>query len=379
MSRKPRLLFFENNPAYFLTHRAQLARAAAAQGYEVHVASMPGPAAADIQAAGFTHHPVVFTRSGINPLVESLVVWRVIRLYQRINPDLAYQVTIKPVLYGTLAARWAHVQAVVSVVSGLGYIATGKGWRITCLRHFAFLFYRLALRHKRQRIIFQNRDDLELFTRRGIINSNETMVIPGSGVDTDYFKPSEEAAGTPVVVLPARMLRDKGVNEFVSAAAILRKAGVRARFLLAGGTDPGNPGTISDAQLRRWDKEGNIEWLGQVMDMRDLFSKCHVVCLPSYREGIPRVLLEAAASGRPIVTTNVPGCRDAVLEGKTGVLVPAQNSHALAAALQQLIEDAHLRKRLGAKGRLMVERRFSAVRVVAETLDMLRTLVRASS
>lgn len=375
MNRKPRLLIFENNPAYFLSHRLHLAHAFTSSGYEVHVATMPGPGTKEIKTAGFMHHPVRFSRSGINPLAELMVLFRVIRLYSKLKPDFVYQITIKPVNYGTIAARWTRVKAVISVISGLGFVATGNSRMILCLRPFIFLLYRFSLRHHNQRIIFQNRDDLELFVNHKIVKHHETAVIPGSGVDTGYFTLTQEAAVVPTVVLPGRMLRDKGVYEYVAAAAILHSQGIRARFLLAGGIDRENPGAIPETQLQQWNSEGNVEWLGQVTDMRIMYSKSHIVCLPSYREGVPRALLEAAASGRPVVSTDVPGCREAVVDGETGLLVPARNAVLLAGALKRLITDAALRRQMGKQGRLLAERRFSTTRVIAETMEIVKQLI----
>jgi glycosyltransferase involved in cell wall biosynthesis len=378
MNRKPRLLFFENNPAYFLSHRARLASELAALGYEVHIATLPGAAVQDIEASGFIHHAVSFSRRGINPIVELIVLWRVLKLYRGLKPDLVYQVTIKPVLYGTMAARWARIRAVISVISGLGFIVTGRGRLVPLLRGFVFLLYRITLRHRHERIIFQNQEDLGMFIGRGLVKPNEALVIPGTGVDTSYFTATEEQPGEPLVILPARMLRDKGVYEFVSAATSLRAAGLQARFQLAGGADPGNPGAISVTQLEQWNSDGYVEWLRHVTDMRSLYARCHIVCLPSYREGMPRVLLEAAASGRPVITTDVPGCRDAVLDEKTGLLVCPGNAQQLAAALRRLIDHQDLRRQMGRAGRFLVESRFSATRVIADTLDVMHTLVRGS-
>ncbi|MDE2236094.1 MAG: glycosyltransferase family 4 protein [Gammaproteobacteria bacterium] len=370
----PRLLMFENNPAYFLSHRLALAKSLAGLGYDVHVATLPGDAVKGIQAAGFMHHAIKFSRSGINPLSEFAALVRIARLYSRIKPDIVYQVTVKPVIYGTLAARYMRVPGVVSVISGLGFVATGSGRMISYLRSAVLLFYRFALRHSHQCIIFHNRDDQEIFIRRGIAVRVHTRVVPGSGVDTQYFTPSPEVSGVPVVLLPARMLRDKGIYEFVAAATRLRSSGVQARFLLAGSLDPDNPGAIPETQLRQWNSEANIEWLGQVIDMRSLYSNAHVVCLPSYREGIPRVLLEAAACSRPVITTDVPGCRDAVQAGETGLLVPARDVEKLVAAIKRLIDDPGLRLRMGQRGRLLSERQFSTVRVTADAVAVVQEL-----
>lgn len=375
MSDSRRILFFENNPAYFVSHRLPLARAVRDLGHEVHVAALPGPASEIIRDAGFEFHPLSFHRSGMNPFRELQVLGRIRRLYRKVRPGLVYQITIKPVIYGTLAARSVRVPRVVSVVSGLGYFALQPGWRGRLLRVFVFGLYRIALRHRHQKVIFHNADDRNVFVRRGILQPEETEVIPGSGVDTGFFKPSDEPTDTPTVVLPARMLRDKGIYEFVVAARELRTAGVAARFLLAGPSDPGNPSAIPETQLHQWNTEGSVRWLGQVQNMRGLYAASHIVCLPSYREGIAKVLPEAAACGRPVVTTDVPGCRDAVLAGETGLLVPPRDSAALTAALRRLIEDSALRRRMGKAGRRHAEANFSVERINAHTLAVFRALL----
>lgn len=372
---KPCILFFENNPAYFLSHRLPLARAVQDRGYEVHVAAMPGPTEAAIRAAGFDFHPLELSRGGMNPFAELRTLWRIRCLYRELKPQLVYQVTIKPVIYGTLAARSARVPRVMSVVSGLGYFAMQSGIRGGLFRQFIFTLYRFALRHPHQKIVFHNQQDRELFVKRGMVRASDALMVPGSGVDVKYFSPQAEPAGVPVVMLPARMLRDKGVHEFVAAAKALRAAGVQARFLLVGGADAGNPSAIPEAQLQRWNVEGNIEWLGHVQDMRALYAQSHIVCLPSYREGMARVLLEAAACGRPVVTTDVPGCRDAVLARETGLLVPPCDSTALAAALRQLIEDKALCRRMGKAGRHHVVANFSVEQVVMLTMTALAALM----
>lgn len=377
MSTHRRLLFFENNAAYFLSHRLPLALAMRARGDEVHVAAIAGPAAEKIRAAGFEFHPVEFTRGGVNPAREWLAARRVRALYRELQPALAYQVTVKPVIYGTLAARRAKVPAVLNVVSGLGYFAAQSGLRGNILRNFGFAMYRHALRHPNQMVIFHNADDREEFVRRGVVADHEAVVLPGSGVDLDYFRVTKESADPPLVVLPARMLREKGVMEFIEAAQRLLREGVRARFLLAGKLDPQNPSAIAEAELRRRCAATGVQWNGPVTDMRALYAASHIVCLPSWHEGMPRVLLEAAACGRPAVATNVPGCRDAVTDGETGLLVSPRNAAELAAALRKLILDAALRQRLGARGRVIAEERFSAQQVVARTVEIMEGLMAA--
>lgn len=375
MNPKPRLLFFENNPAYFLSHRLPLARAAQGLGFEVQVATMPGKSARAIESAGFALHTLRMHRSSMNPLAELLTLARIRRLYRKLRPDLVYQVTAKPVIYGTLAARSTKVPHLVSVVSGLGYAATRPGIKGWILRHVVFRLYRCSLRHPSQKVVFHNRDDRDLFVSKRIVKLADTAVVPGSGVAMEYFSPQAEPQGLPRILFPSRVLRDKGAVEFVAAAVSLRAAGVQAQFVIAGGTDPGNPSALSEEQVQRWADEGIIEWLGHTRDMRALYAQVHIVCLPSYREGLPKALIEAAACGRPVVTTDVPGCREVLIDGETGLRVPARDTAALAAALQRLIEDPELRLRMGSAGRRYVATRFSTAQVIAQTTAIFTALL----
>jgi glycosyltransferase involved in cell wall biosynthesis len=246
------------------------------------------------------------------------------------------------------------------------------------MRKLVVLSCKVAFRHSNQRIVFQNPDDQGVFIQNKILPAAQTVLIKGSGVDVHTYVPTPEPEGVPVVILASRMLRDKGVVEFVQAARELRESGVSARFVLVGDTDPGNPTAVSAEQLQSWANEGVIEWWGHQSDMRKVLSQSNIVCLPSLREGVPKVLIEAAACGRAIVTTDAPGCREIVREGENGLLVPVRNSKALADALRLLIESAPLRSLMAAKGREIAVEEFSVERVVNETLGVYRELLAAS-
>lgn len=378
MNPLPRILFFENTPAYFLSHRLSLARELEKLGYAVHVAAIPDAAAETIRSTGFEFHPLPYARSSMNPFKEWRALREIRRLYDHLRPVLVYQVNSKPVIYGTIAARRERLSAVVSVISGLGYAAALEGFRGKLLLKLVFALYRFALRHPHQKVIFHNRDDRDRFVQRKILSELDTEVLPGSGVDVEHFVPTPEPVGTPLVVLPARMLFDKGVSEFVAAAELLRAEGVQARFLLAGDTDRGNSAAVDEARLQRWRVEGNVEWLGHVQDMRALYASCHIVCLPSYREAMPAVLLEAASSGRCVVATDVPGCRDVVSPGETGLLVPPHNAGKLAVALRSLIENPELRQCMGYRARGVAENYFAIPQVVARTIHNIQELMAVS-
>jgi glycosyltransferase involved in cell wall biosynthesis len=331
-----------------------------------------------LQREGFVVHPVRLSRRGLRLWEEWGALKELARLYRRLKPDLIHHATIKPVLYGTLAARWSGRPAVVNAITGLGFVYTATDWRSRMLRRVVDALYRWALRYPRQRIIFQNLDDRAVLEGIGAVDPTQAVLIPGSGVDVTTFSPAPEAEGSLLVVLPARLIHDKGVDEFVAAARNLQQRGVDARFALVGGLDTGNPAGIGEAQVQSWVDKGVVEWWGQVDDMRAVYQAAHVVVLPSfYREGLPKVLLEAASSGRPVVTTDSPGCRDAVSDGETGYLVPVRDSDALTERLHELLADSELRQRMGRAGRERAEREFATARVVTDTLAVYRELLGA--
>jgi len=227
-------------------------------------------------------------------------------------------------------------------------------------------------------VILQNPDDRRMLTDSGLLKNDQVVLIKGSGVDMKKFSPSSENKGIVTVAMASRMLWDKGVREFVNAAEALRAEGINARFVLVGDTDPENPSAIKSHVLEQWQRSGVIEWWGRRDDMPAVFRMAHIVCLPSYREGLPKVLIEAAASGRPIVAADAPGCREIVRDGKNGFLVPARDSLALARALKRLIEDGQLRKKMGENGRVLAVTDFSSDKVIKDTLDLYREVLRAT-
>ncbi len=375
---KPRILFVDNDINSFYSYRIEVALAARDSGFEVHVAAPEGKAAEILRAKGLRYHPIPMTRSGLAPWKEFSTISTLFRLYRRVRPDLVHHLRLKPVLYGGLAAYGARVPAVVGLLTGLGYVFIAESRRARVMRELVVFGSKIAFRHANQRIVFQNPDDQGVFIQNRILPAAQTVLIKGSGVDVNTYVPTPEPEGVPVVVLASRMLRDKGVIEFVEAARELREAGVSARFVLVGDTDPGNPTAVSAEQLQAWADEGVIEWWGHRNDMREVLSQSNIVCLPSLREGVPKVLIEAAACGRAIVTTDAPGCREIVREGENGLLVPVRDSKALADALRLLIESAPLRALMAAKGREIAVDEFSVERVVNETLGVYRELLAAS-
>lgn len=372
-----KVLFLGNDVTYFLTHRLPMAKGALAAGYEVHVAAPPAEGMERIREHGLTFHPICMSRWGGRPAQEIRSLWSIYSLYRRLRPDLVHQVTIKPVIYGGLMARLAGVPAVVSTVSGLGFVFLARGLAARIMCEGVRMAYRLALAHPRLRVIFQNPDDRAEFIRRGLVAEGKTVIIKGSGVDVEVFRTTPEPDGIVTVVFPSRMLWDKGVGVFVEAAGMLRAEGVNARFVLVGADEPGNPASVPVSQLHSWHERGVIEWWGYRQNMPEVLAQAHIVCLPSsYPEGVPKALIEAAACGRSIVTTDVPGCREIVHDGYNGLLVPVKDPQALAKALRLLIEDPELRKGFGAHGKDLAVSEFSIDRVVRETLALYGELLR---
>ena len=371
-----RLLFVVNIPEFFLSHRLPLALAAREAGFDVHVATGPGEGAL-ITDLGFAHHIFPLSRGGKNPLVELRSLGALFRLMRQLKPDLVQLVTIKPVLYGGFIARLARVPAVVAAISGLGTVFVDTGGKARRVRKTVEALYRLALGHRNIRVIFQNPDDRAALVALGAVREAQTVLIRGSGVDLSACPALPEPSGTPVVSFAARLLHDKGVREFVEAARILLTRGLDARFWLIGAADPDNPSSVSDLDLIAWRDEAVVEVFGHRTDILELFARSHIVVLPSYREGLPKVLIEAAACGRAIVTTDAPGCRDAIKPDQTGLLVPVSDSMALADAIQRLVEDPVLRQQMGKAGRALAEQMFAIERVVGAHLEVYRELLSA--
>jgi glycosyltransferase involved in cell wall biosynthesis len=372
----PKLLLNVNVAWFFLSHRLAIARAARAAGLDVHVAADIA-SADEVAALGeeeLTFHRVHLSRGGLLPARDLGYAAQLASVVRRVRPDLIHNVTAKPIVYGTVVARALNVPGILNAVSGLGYSFSG-GQQRRLISRFVASAYRLALRRSDIRVIFQNTDDINSFVNAGIIDPPQAVLIRGSGVELNVFQRSAEPPGPLMVLLPARMLRDKGVIEFAQAACLLRSRGSTARFVLAGMIDEANPAGLRRAELRQLQECTGVEWLGHVSDMPALLRKAHVVCLPSYREGLPKALVEACAAGRPIVATDVPGCRDVVTHGVNGLLVRPRDASALAEALERLLSDSTLRSRMGAKGRHKAETEFDVTAVVAATLNEYRRLL----
>jgi glycosyltransferase involved in cell wall biosynthesis len=358
------------------SHFLERAIAAREAGYDVTVLANDNGKSAPIAAAGLDFIAIPLHRRGLNPFSEIKTIRAILAVYRRLRPALVHQVGLKPVLYGSIAARLAALRALVNAPIGMGFVFTSDSLRSRLLRPLVRLALRLLLNPPGSKVIVENRDDLAALVADRVVRTEDAVLIRGSGVNIADFPPAKETGGAPVVALVARMLWDKGVGEFVEAARMLRAERPGARLLLVGDTDPMNPAAIAEDQLRRWRDEGVVEWLGHRDDIPAILSRSWIACLPSYREGLPRSLLEAMAAGLPIVTTDVPGCREAVAHGVNGLVVPARDGAALAAALRTLIDDPELRRKFGAAGRERVAREFASPIIIAETLAVYADLAR---
>lgn len=378
-----RILFVVNNAAFFVSHRLPLAVEAKARGYDVALCTgqagsttLEAPALDALAQAGIQHRRTVFTSAGINPIVELIGLLQVLVFMLATRPHVVHCVSPKGLLYGGIASRLARVPAMVLAVSGMGYAFTAG--RASATRRLASwasrTLARLAYGHGMKRVVVQNHDDAAAVLASGMATASEIRLIPGSGVPLERFVSLPIEPRERLVVLPARMLLDKGVAEFAGAARLLRAKGCEWRFALAGTADYANPSTVPSHVLQGWEREGVIEWLGHVDDMPALYGRAAIVCLPSYREGMPKSLLEAAAAGCAVVTTDVTGCREAIIPSVTGDLVPPRNEQALADTLASLINDDARRLRYARAGRQLAIDKFSLDAVVRSTLDIYKEL-----
>lgn len=370
---KPKLLFVVNVDWFFISHRLPIAIAAQQQGYEVHVACQMTDKGQSLREHGFILHELALDRSGTSVFKELntfLAIWSVIR---RIKPDVLHAITIKPVLYSGIASRFSPVARVASI-SGLGFVFIAQGFKAAILRKGIGLLYRLALHRDRTKVIFQNPADKQLFVEHKIIDASQPVIIRGSGVDLTKYQVHPEPQQVPVVVLLARLLIDKGVLEFVEAARLLKKQGVACRMVLVGDTDE-NPQSITASQLQQWVDQQLVEYWGYTSDVNTTYSKSNIVVLPSYREGLPKSLIEAAACGRAVITTDVPGCRDAITPNETGLLVTVKDATQLADAIATLCQNPAMRRQLGDAGRTLAEAQFDIRAVVAHHLTLYHQLL----
>ncbi len=372
---KTRLLFLVTEDWYFVSHRLPLACAAKAAGYDVVIVTQVTDHGNAIIDAGLKLEPLKFSRSHGKPWQDLMTIISIFRIYKKYKPDLVHHVSIKPVIYGSISALFARVPVVINALTGLGFVFSSTQAKAKLLRVFIKPLLRILLSRKNSWLIVQNPDDQMTLRSAGIVTNEQFALIRGSGVDRKKFWPVNPQVGnkplpSPIVLLAARMLWDKGVGEFVGAANILKASGREVRFVLVGDLDSENPACIPYRELLKWQAAGIVEWWGQRDDMPEILGRSTLVCLPSYREGLPKVLIEAAACGKAIVTTDVPGCREIVQHAVNGYLVPIKDAKALADAIEVLLNNKYLREDMGRKSLEIFEQEFTVEKVISETLEL---------
>jgi glycosyltransferase involved in cell wall biosynthesis len=369
----PRLLYLVSEDWYFLSHRLPMARAARAAGYDVHVGTRVAKGGAAIEAEGFTLHPLNWRRGSTNPVDFVQAIAEVRRTFRKVAPDLVHQVAFWPSVVGSLAASGLDLKR-LSALAGMGFAFTSNAPKARMLRLLLRPFLRHLLSGPRAAVLVQNPDDYQAMAALGIA-PERIAVIPGSGVDTERLRPQPEPAGSIAMAYVGRLLDDKGLRSLVAAQALLTARGENIRLLIAGEADPANPASIPPAEIETWRAHPSIDLLGHVADIAKVWAKAHIAVLPSRREGLPLSLLEAAACGRPIVATDVPGCREIARAGVNALLVPVDDAPALADAVQRLAQDAALRTKFAAAGRALVEREFASNRIGPETVKLYRAML----
>jgi glycosyltransferase involved in cell wall biosynthesis len=355
---------------YFLSHRFELALFLQRAGWDVRVITQVNRPedAAKISGAGLRLTPLRLERGKLFAVSDVRYLWRLIRLYREERPALIHHVAMKPILYGSLAALTVPRAGVVNALAGLGYLFTHSRGRVRVVRKMVLVLFRRLFARKQTRVILQNAEDMAFFREELRVPAANLRLVRGSGVATERFQPVVHGPRErPVAVMVARLLRDKGVHELVDAARILRRQGIAVRVQLVGGVDEGNPNSLTQAEAEALHAEGVVEWLGHRTDVPAIFAQADIAVLPSYREGLPKSMLEAAASGLPLVATDTSGCRELVADGDNGLLVPVGDARRLAEALRQLVLDWNLRAKLGARSRERAEKEFPQDAVFART------------
>lgn len=373
-----KILFIVNVDWFFISHRLPIALKALSCGYQVTVACRFTEHKAELSSLGFNVVDISFTRSGGGIPSEINTIKAIKAVIKDVQPSLIHAITIKPVLYSGMALKTIKQDIpFVAAISGLGYVFTANSVRAKITKLIASAFYKIALAQKYKTVIFQNSSDEDILTAVAKLMGSDKTLIKGSGAELSVYNYlPENTNGTINVVMACRLLKEKGVYQYIDAAKIIKKQHPAVEFLLVGTPDLENPNTIQQNEIDSWSEQGVITYLGHRNDIPDVFSRSNIVCLPSfYGEGVPKVLIEAAACGRAIVTTNNPGCRDAVIEGETGLTVPIRDAKALAAAILKLIEQPELRVAMGAKARVFAEKEFDVNSVVNKHLEIYNNLL----
>ncbi len=372
-----RLLFVVNVDWFFLSHRLPIALEAKRLGYEVHIATTITSKLGELSSYGFKLHFYSWKREGFSMKNEIKILLNLFVLFNHIEPNIIHLVTIKPVLYGGIAAHFCKNSPLVFAISGLGSIFSDRTVIGGLRRFFVGLIYRIALSHRNKKVIFQNLEDKDRLISVARLNNDSCEIIWGSGVDLCEFRPSHHLTSEFIVLMASRLILEKGVWIYIESAKQLKERGIKCRFLLAGDIDPGNPKSLSKLDLQKIREENIVELVGFSSDIPKLMAMVSIVVLPSfYGEGLPKVLIEAAASGKAIVTTDIPGCRDAIIAGHTGLLVEPGNSSSLANAIERLFHDQNLLHNMGKMAREYAENKFDIKLVVQKHMLIYQSLLK---
>lgn len=370
------VLFVVTEDWYFCSHRLPLALALIKAGCKVSLATRINRHGERIRSHDIAVFNIFFRRGSLNPFMDFRTFSALYNLYRREQPDVIHHVALKPVIVGSLSAIFARSPHVVNALTGLGYVFSSDSWNIRLLRKIILRLFRIILNRPGWAVIFQNSGDMEELSHSGIISGGRAALIKGSGVDLRHYCPGDFLPGVPIAMFAGRLLRNKGVEEFVQACRLINRNGQRIRCVLVGFLDTVNPSVLDHRLIDKWTNEGLVEWWGFREDMPEVINQSRLVCLPTYYgEGLPKVLLEAAACGRPVVATDIPGCREIVRDGETGLLVPPRDYKALAAAIERLVADPDLCRHMGENARRLVDTEFSVEKVNQETLKLYERLL----
>lgn len=377
--KKKKLLILVNDLSFFISHRLPIAEISLTKGYDVVIGYgeyEKNDKIKLLENKGFELNFIPMYRGSVNLLSNIRSFFNIWKFFKKEHPDIVHLITIKPYLYGGIISRLTGVPALVSAISGLGTLFIDKNLKIIFFRLLLYPIFKIAFNHPNQKIIVQNVNDLKVLVKWGVLKSTKAKLIKGSGVNLEDFKNFDEPKGIPTVCFAARLLRSKGVYDFIAAAKLIKERGIKARFFLAGYLDNNNPSGLSLDDLNSLKKKVNIKFLGYEKNIPELYAKSNIISLPSYYgEGLPKSLIEAAAASRAIVTTDSPGCRDAIIPNKTGLLVPIKNPQKLADAIEWLIENPKKRISMGKAGRKFAEKEFKIEKIIENHLDIYQELL----
>jgi glycosyltransferase involved in cell wall biosynthesis len=371
----PKVLFVITEDWFFHSHFLDRAKYIASSGGTVGIATRFSIHEEELRDLGFELFPIDFSRRGLNPITEFITALKIRRIVRRFKPDIAHNIALKPVVTGTFGELLGQQGAVINALVGMGYIFTSTDTRASVVKPILSRILKFLLRSNSVHVVIENPDDLNSLVNEGFVRKSQISLIRGAGVDLIAFPFQPEATGPVVVTMVSRILRDKGVLEFIDSASQLQSKMPEVKFQIIGEPDLGNPSAIQQSEIDSWESLPNVKYLGRRSDIADILKGSHIVCLPSYREGLPKSLLEALSSGRPIITTDVPGCREVCEDGVNGLLIPARDSIALSDAIEKLAINPELRQAMGRAGRMRAESEFSSELVCTQTLDLYRRLM----